>query len=344
MTQPSNPAAVIVEAVSRAYGARRAVVEASLTLEAGKITCLLGPSGSGKSTLLRLIAGLEPVDAGVIRAGDEILSRSGYTVAPERRGTGLVFQDYALFPHLTVVENVRFGLTALPRAEQRTRAMAALERVGLADRARDWPHALSGGEQQRVALARSLVREPAAILLDEPFSGLDAHLKAGVRDDLTAALRAEGAAVLIVTHDAAEALMIADRLVLMEAGRVIQSGEPAECFERPASLAAARLLGEINALPVTVRGGAATTPWGTVPAPGLADGPAWMLLRPQDLTVGGEGPEAAVTTCRFGGRFSEIGADLGGTAVHLHTPGVGPRPGETVRIRAALARACVVAG
>ncbi len=138
--------------------------------------------------------------------------------------------------------------------------------------------------------------------------------------------------------------MIADRLVLMDAGRVIQSGEPAECFERPASLAAARLLGEVNALPVTVTGGAAETPWGTAPAPGLADGPASLLLRPQDLTVGGEGPEAMVTACRFGGRFSEIGVNMGGQALHLHTPGVGPRQGQMVRIRAELARARVVAG
>jgi len=343
MTHPLNPAVLTVEAVSRAYGQRRAVVEASLTLEAGKITCLLGPSGSGKSTLLRLIAGLEPVDAGVIRAGDEILSRPGHTVAPERRGTGLVFQDYALFPHLTVLDNVRFGLSALPRGEQRARAMAALERVGLADRAKDWPHALSGGEQQRVALARSLVREPAAILLDEPFSGLDAHLKAGVRDALTATLRAEGAAVLIVTHDAAEAMMVGDRLVLMDAGRVIQSGEPAECHDRPASLAAARLLGEVNALAVAVAGGVAETPWGPTPAPGLADGPARLLLRPQDLTLGDEGLPGVVTAHRFGGRFSEIGVNLDGQALHLHAPGVGPRPGETVRVRAELARAWVVA-
>ena len=139
MTHPLNPAVLTVDGVSRAYGARPAVVDASLTLEVGRITCLLGPSGSGKSTLLRLIAGLEPVDAGVIRAGDEVLSRPGHTVSPERRGTGLVFQDYALFPHLTVLDNVRFGLTALPRSEQRERAMAALERVGLADRAMDWP-------------------------------------------------------------------------------------------------------------------------------------------------------------------------------------------------------------
>ena len=344
MTNPVDPAVLTVEGVSRAYGERRAVVEVDLTLEAGRITCLLGPSGSGKSTLLRLIAGLEPVDAGVIRAGDQLLSRPGHTVAPERRGTGLVFQDYALFPHLTVLDNVRFGLGALPRAERRVRAMAALGRVGLDDRARDWPHALSGGEQQRVALARSLVREPAAILLDEPFSGLDAHLKAGVRDALTAALRAAGAAVLIVTHDPAEALMIADRLVLMEAGRVIQSGDPADCYAKPTSVATARLLGEVNALPVAVMSGVAATPWGPVPVPGLGEGPAWLLLRPQDLTVGSGGPEGAVVAHRFAGHFSEITVVLGGQRLHLHAPGVGPREGETVGVRADLTRARVVAG
>lgn len=344
MNNPAESAVLTVEAVSRAYGERAAVVEADLTLEAGRITCLLGPSGSGKSTLLRLIAGLEPVDTGLIRAGDQTLSRPGQTVAPERRGIGLVFQDYALFPHLTVLDNVRFGLTALPRAERRVRAMAALERVGLADRARDWPHALSGGEQQRVALARSLVREPASILLDEPFSGLDAHLKAGVRDALTAALRAAGAAVLIVTHDPAEALMIADRLVLMEAGRVIQSGDPADCYANPASVAAARLLGEVNVLPVVVKNGVAATPWGPVPAPASADGPAWLLLRPQDLMVAGEGPQARVLAHRFAGHFSEIAVSLGGQRLHLHAPGVGPREGETVGVRADLARARVVSG
>lgn len=339
-----STAVLTVDAVSRTYGDRQAVIEASLILDAGRITCLLGPSGSGKSTLLRLIAGLEPVDSGVIRAGEQVLSRQGHTVAPERRGTGLVFQDYALFPHLSVLDNVRFGLMALPRAERRVRAMAALGRVDMADRARDWPHNLSGGEQQRVALARSLVREPAAILLDEPFSGLDAHLKTGVRDALTATLRAAGAAVLIVTHDPAEALMIADTLVLMEGGRVIQSGDPADCYDRPASVAAARLLGEINALPVEVVNGTAATPWGPLVAPGLADGPARLLLRPQDLAVGGVGPEGSVTAHRFAGHFSEIGVSLGGQILHLHAPGVGPRPGERVRIKAELKRARVVAG
>jgi len=344
MTNPFDSAVLTLESVSRSYGARQAVIEVDLTLKAGRITCLLGPSGSGKSTLLRLIAGLEPVDAGTIRAGDDILSQPGRTVPPERRGTGLVFQDYALFPHLTVLDNVQFGLTALPRAEQRVRAMAALERVGLADRARDWPHALSGGEQQRVALARSLVREPAAILLDEPFSGLDAHLKAGVRNELTATLRAASAAVLIVTHDPAEALMIADRLVLMDAGRVIQAGAPADCYDRPISLAAARLLGEVNSVPVQVVSGVATTPWGPAPAAGLADGPAQLLLRPQDLTVGGEGLEGSVSAHRFAGHFSEISVNLQNQSLHLHAPGIGPLPGETVRLQADLTRARVVAG
>lgn len=344
MTKPLDSDVLTLESVSRAYGARQAVIAADLILKAGRITCLLGPSGSGKSTLLRLIAGLEPVDAGVIRAGNEILSRPGRTVGPERRGTGLVFQDYALFPHLTVLDNVKFGLTSLLRNEQRTKAMAALGRVGLADRARDWPHALSGGEQQRVALARSLVREPAAILLDEPFSGLDAHLKAGVRDELIATLRAAGAAVLIVTHDPAEALMIADRLVLMDAGRVIQAGAPADCYDRPVSLAAARLLGEVNSVPVKVAAGVAATPWGPAQATGMADGPAQLLLRPQDLTVGREGLQGLVTAHRFAGHFSEISVSLPDQFLHLHAPGIGPLPGEKVRLQANLARARVVAG
>ncbi|GAA0626056.1 ABC transporter ATP-binding protein [Brevundimonas kwangchunensis] len=344
MTQTVHPPVLSVEGVSRHYGARAAVSEASLTLEAGRITCLLGPSGSGKSTLLRLIAGLEPVDAGTIRSGETLLSEPGRTTPPEQRGTGLVFQDYALFPHLTTLENVRFGLSDRPRREGKARSLEALERVGLGDRGNAWPHALSGGEQQRVALARSLVREPAAILLDEPFSGLDAHLKAGVREELTAALRAAGAAVLIVTHDAGEALMMADTLVLMDDGRVIQSGPPADCHDRPASVAAARLLGEVNVAPVVVRQGMASTPWGTTPAPGVADGPASLLLRPHHLTPGGDGPGAEVIARRYGGAWSEADLRLDGQVWRVRMTGEPPAVGAIVPLGADLSKATVVAG
>ncbi len=339
----SEQATITVRGVTRRYGAKTAVEAADLDLRAGRITCLLGPSGSGKSTLLRLIAGLEPVDAGEIRSGEQGLSAPGRTVPPEARDVGLVFQDYALFPHLSVRDNVMFGLGHLPAAERKARAMAALTEVRMADRATSWPHSLSGGEQQRVALARTLVRRPHTVLLDEPFSGLDAHLKSEVREGLLATLKAAGAAVLLVTHDAGEALMMADDLVLMDGGRVIQSGDPQACWARPASTAAARLLGEINRLPAVVTAGMATSPLGTLPAPGLADGPAALLIRPQDLTPGTEGLETTVETTRFGGHFSEVGARLGDDMVHLHVPGVIARPGDVVRIRADLSKATVVA-
>lgn len=329
--------------VTRRYGPKTAVQSAEVDLRAGRITCLLGPSGSGKSTLLRLLAGLEPVDAGQVLAGDRVLSAAGRTVPPEARDVGLVFQDYALFPHLSVRDNVAFGLRDLPRAERRGRVEAALAEVQLADRARSWPHALSGGEQQRVALARTLVRRPHTVLLDEPFSGLDAHLKSEVRESLLGTLKAAGAAVMLVTHDAGEALMMADDLVLMDGGRVIQSGDPQACWTRPASTAAARLLGEVNRLPAVVTAGVASTPLGPVAAPGLPDGRAALLIRPQHLTPGAEGLETTIETTRFGGAFSEVGARLGDDRVHIHVPGAASRPGDVVRIQADLSKAVVVA-
>jgi iron(III) transport system ATP-binding protein len=339
----SKQATITVRGVTRRYGPKTAVEGADLDLRAGRITCLLGPSGSGKSTLLRLIAGLEPVDAGEIRSGERVLSAAGRTVPPEARDVGLVFQDYALFPHLSVRDNVGFGLRHLPGTARKARVDKALTEVRLADRAKSWPHSLSGGEQQRVALARTLVREPHTVLLDEPFSGLDAHLKSEVREGLLETLKAAGAAVLLVTHDAGEALMMADDLVLMDGGRVIQSGDPQVCWARPASTAAARLLGEVNRLPAQVAAGMARTPLGQVPAPGLPDGPAALLIRPQHMTPGAEGLETTVETTRFGGAFSEVGARLGDDMVHLHVPGVIARPGDVVRIQADLSKAVVVA-
>ncbi len=343
MTRSPDSSVLSVEAASRAYGSHRAVVEASLTLRAGEITALLGASGSGKSTLLRLIAGLEPVDSGEIRLGHTLLSSPGQALAPEQRGIGLVFQDYALFPHLSVLDNVRFGLKGLARSEQRSRAEAALDRVGLRERASAWPHWLSGGEQQRVALARALVRGPEALLLDEPFSGLDAHLKAGVRRDLTETLRAAGTATLIVTHDAGEALMMADQLVLMESGRVIQSGTPVACYQDPVSVAAARLLGEVNVIPVVVEDGIARTAWGPVAAPALEDGTAQLLLRPHDLGLAGGGAEARVIGRGFAGAFSLVEVQLGEQVLQLHLSGRTPSVGETVSVSADKGRARLVA-
>ena len=206
--------------VSRRYGDKAAVQRASLALQAGEITCLLGPSGSGKSTLLRLLAGLEPVDGGEVLARGERLSATGLHVAPERRDIGLVFQDYALFPHLTVEANVGFGLRRLPAAERRQRAMLQLERVRLADRARAYPQALSGGEQQRVALARAFVTEPPLLFADEPTGSLDAATGEAVIQLMFELNRERGSTLVLVTHDPSIAARCG-RTITIAAGRLV---------------------------------------------------------------------------------------------------------------------------
>jgi iron(III) transport system ATP-binding protein len=297
--------ALTLDDVRKFYGGKAAVAGVSLTLEAGKITCLLGPSGCGKSTLLRLIAGLEPLDGGTVST-DHILSGPRAHLPPEQRDIGFVFQDYALFPHMSVEDNVAFGLKRLSPADRQQRALMQLGRVLLADRAKAFPQALSGGEQQRIALARALAREPALVLLDEPFSGLDAHLKAGVRDATLAALRASGTAALIVTHDAEEALMMADHLALMDRGQILQTGSPQDCYRHPVSLAAARLLGPANPIDVVVKDGKANMVLGSLDASGLADGPAMAIVRPEALTLTADGTPALVIANRFAGAESWI--------------------------------------
>jgi iron(III) transport system ATP-binding protein len=317
----------------RLYGAKAAVDGASLTLKAGRIACLLGPSGCGKSTLLRLIAGLEPLDGGTIAGPTGMLSGPGAHLPPERRDVGFVFQDYALFPHLTVAENVAFGLRRLPAAEREARVAEQLRRVRLQARASAYPQALSGGEQQRIALARALAREPAVVLLDEPFSGLDSQLKADVRDVTLAALREAGAAALVVTHDAEEALVMADDLALMDAGRILQAGSPREVYGHPVSLAAARLLGEADALPGCAVDGRVETAFGALPAP-LADGPVTVMLRPEALVPVADGVEATVVASRFAGHTTLVRLARGGVEVGARwRPSEAPEAGATVRVR-----------
>lgn len=330
----TKDAAVVVSQATRRFGARTAVDRADLTLHPGRITALLGPSGCGKSTLLRMIAGLEPLDGGRIQGGDLWSADARAGTPPERRDVGLVFQDYALFPHLTVLQNVAFGLRDLPRGERKARAMTLLESVHLADRADAWPHALSGGEQQRVALARALAPQPRAVLLDEPFSGLDRHLKAEVREGLVAALRQAGAAVLIVTHDAEEALLTADDLALMSEGRILQTGAPQDCYRRPVSLTAARLLGEVETLPAVVTGGVAVSALGSAPAPDLLDGPALVAIRPHDLVLTTDTGQAEVREVRFGGGWHEATVALGDQQIVVRTTGAPPPVGARVGMTA----------
>lgn len=246
----------------------------SLTAEPGNVLCLLGPSGSGKTTLLRIAAGIESQTAGRVLLNDREIAGPDVFLPPEKRSIGLVFQDFALFPHLSILENVRFGLTRLSREEGIAQAMAALSRVGLERYAQSYPHALSGGEQQRVALARALAPRPAVLLLDEPFSGLDSRLKDTVRVETLEILRQSRATAIVVTHDAEEAMRLADQIALLKGGRLIQYGRPQELYLNPASLFAANFFSELNLFPTRVRNGMADTPVGKVPATDIADGAA----------------------------------------------------------------------
>jgi iron(III) transport system ATP-binding protein len=295
------PAELAIENVCKSFGGREVAVDVSLVIRPAEVVCLLGPSGCGKTTLLRLIAGMETLDAGRILIDGRPISTPTQALAPDKRGIGLVFQDYALFPHITVAQNVAFGLRGLSRAEQSATAQGALARVGLAHVAGEYPYTLSGGEQQRVALARAIVPRPRVLLMDEPFSNLDRRMRDSVRVDTVALLRETGATCVMVTHDPEEAMRIADRIVLMRDGRVVQVGAPEELYRRPADLEAARFFCDLNELPCMVREGAAETPFGRVPAPRVEDGPAVLCIRPQAFRIrpAGEGIPARIRALRF---------------------------------------------
>ena len=329
--------------IHHAFGAKAVLRGVSLAVAPGEILCLLGPSGDGKTTLLRLVAGLEPVQRGRIMLDGQSLAEPGREVPPENRRIGFVFQDYALFPHLTVADNVGFGLSRLPRAERAARVAEALGRVRLAEFAGAWPHQLSGGMQQRVALARALAPRPAALLLDEAFASLDARLREQVRDDTLHVLQQSGIPALIVTHDAEEAMFMADRIALMREGRVEQLGTPEELYLRPRNPFVARFLGEVNEVPAMVQGGVARCALGELPAD-MPDGPARLLLRPEGLRVlpagSHQGAMAEVEACRLMGATTMAHMALPdgqGQLLHVHArlpPGVVLRRGEAVCLAA----------
>jgi iron(III) transport system ATP-binding protein len=246
MSQP----VIVLEHVHKRFwpGPVEAVAGVSLEVREGEITTLLGPSGCGKTTTLRLIAGFEVPDEGTIRIGAQLVAGPRAWVPPERRGVGMVFQDYALFPHLTVGENVMFGLDRLPRRQRRERAEAVLRSLDLGGAFTRYPHELSGGQQQRVALARALAPEPLVVLMDEPFSNLDAHLRDQVRDEVVGILRRAGVTCVMVSHDQRDALAISDQVAVMNRGRVEQVGPPREIYKHPESVFVATFVGRTNLL------------------------------------------------------------------------------------------------
>lgn len=287
--RPVSPTpAIRATGVRKHFGANAAVDGAALEVEAGRLVALLGPSGSGKTTLLRVIAGFERPDEGEVAIGGRTVVGPGTWVEPEDRHIGMVFQDGALFPHLTVGRNVGFGEPREGRVEE------CLELVGLADRASSYPHELSGGEAQRVALARALATEPEVVLMDEPFASLDAGLRATLRDEVADILRAAGASALLVTHDQQEALSLADVVVVMRDGRVEQAGEPRELYDHPGSRWLAEFLGAAEVLPGTIDGDQVDCELGRFPANGHS-GAVEVVVRPERLVVSREQPGVEVT-------------------------------------------------
>ncbi|MEE2760523.1 MAG: ABC transporter ATP-binding protein [Pseudomonadota bacterium] len=276
-----------IHGVAHAYGDSQVLSQISMVVPGGELVCLLGPSGCGKSTLLRLAAGLEDLQEGTIVIDDVTVATQGLHVPPEERQIGLMFQDYALFPHLNVTDNVAFGLVGMGKGRARKIAAERLDQVGLADIGKAFPHMLSGGMQQRVALARALAPEPKLLLLDEPFSGLDTNMRTTIRQMTLDVLKASGVATLMVTHDPEEAMFMADRIkILGRNGKILQSGNSHEIYYHPNNEFVARLFGFMNTIKGVVRSGIVETPFGAVTANGFADGQsAQVLIRPEGILL-----------------------------------------------------------
>ncbi|MGH3319451.1 MAG: ABC transporter ATP-binding protein [Streptosporangiaceae bacterium] len=287
-----------VQGLAKSFGDVAVLRNLDLDVPAGSLTALLGPSGCGKTTLLRLIAGFEPPDDGTVAVGDTVVCGTGRPLPPERRRVGYVPQEGALFPHLTTSGNITFGLPwAARRSERRSgrRIAELLELVGLeADCAGRFPAQLSGGQQQRVALARALAPGPGLVLLDEPFSSLDPALRAETREAVIAALKAAGTTTVLVTHDQAEALSLAERVAVMRDGRIVQTAAPATLYRSPTDPAVARFVGDAVLLSGHVRDGVAECALGRLPAPAAVDGPAEVLLRPEQIELRPAGAGAGV--------------------------------------------------
>jgi iron(III) transport system ATP-binding protein len=336
-----------VRLLTRSFGPRPVVDAVSLTVAPGQVTCLLGPSGCGKSTTLRMIAGVDRPDAGEVWIDGQPVFAPGVNLPPEARSVGLMFQDFALFPHLTVAQNVAFGLKG-DRAARDRRVDELLERVTLSGYGAKHPHELSGGEQQRVALIRALAPRPRVMLMDEPFSGLDNRLRDGIRDATLDVLKEEGAAVLLVTHEPDEAMRMADEIALMRDGRIVQRGAPYNVYNAPVDRAAAAFFSDINVIRATSRGALTETPFGAFLTPGHADGAQVdIVIRPQHLKIdfdrGGRGPNptplegqaarGTVTRARYLGRESlvEFAMDFDGSTLTASVPGVFlPKPGTAL--------------
>ena len=329
--------------LTRLFGGARVVDDVSLSIKSGQVMCLLGPSGCGKSTTLRMIAGVDMQDSGEIWVDGTLICDGAVTIPAEQRGIGMMFQDFALFPHMNVADNVAFGLKGT-QSEKYARVEELLAKVGLMRLIDAYPHQLSGGEQQRVALARALAPRPKIMLMDEPFSGLDNRLRDGIRDETLALLKEEGTAVLLVTHEPEEAMRMADEIALMRGGKIVQRGAPYNIYNSPADLEAVGFFSDINVIRTVSNGALAETPFGQFLTPGVADGAEVdIVFRPQhvgiDFDRGGKGPlptardgtaaRGVVLRARFMGAESLVEFEMDDQSViHATVPNVFlPKPG-----------------
>ena len=327
-----------IKDISKSYAGRKVVDDVSLSIAPGQVMCLLGPSGCGKSTTLRIIAGVDIQDSGTIHVDGALVCDTVTRVPPEGRSIGLMFQDFALFPHLSVAENVGFGLAGGARRHA-PRIKELLDKVGMSRHINSYPHELSGGEQQRIALARALAPRPKIMLMDEPFSGLDDRLRDDIRDETLSVLKDEGAGVLLVTHEPTEAMRMADEIALMRDGQIVQRGAPYNIYNAPVDLQAASFFSDINVISGKVKGALTDTPFGQFLTPGLAEGTQVDIgIRPQHLKIDfdrhGRGPNPTpmegtpargiVKRARFMGSDSlvEFVMDYDGTVMRAQVPSV----------------------
>lgn len=300
----------------------------NLTIDTGEFVCLLGPSGCGKTSTLRVCAGLESPVSGRVIIDDTVMTDGPEVVAPELRKIGFLFQDFALFPHLNIFDNVAFGLKGYPKAATKDRVEEVLKQVRMNKFANALPHTLSGGQQQRVALARALAPKPGIMLLDEPFSGLDSGLRAQIRDETLHILKDNNVAAVMVTHDPEEAMFMADRIVLMKNGTIVQDGTPTELYQNPTDHFAASFFGEVNVIKGIVKNNEAQTVLGNVASTGFEDGTQVdVLIRPENVKIQrvlnniGSTEKAHIEAARYLGRDSLLHItveDVKGETTHLH--------------------------
>ena len=333
--------------ISHRYSRHPSVNEINLDIADGQVVSLLGPSGCGKSTILRLAAGLERPETGSITLDGSVVAGGEDFTPPEKRGIGFVFQDYALFPHMTVRENILYGLDSISYAEMNAAARNAridevLTQVDLVEYVDAMPHELSGGQQQRVALARALAPKPKLVLLDEPYAGLDSRLRERIRDDMLHVLKETGTAVLLVTHDSEEAMFMSDYIYVMRKGRIEQGGRPIDLYCRPGSAFVAEFFGEVNRIDGPVVNNRMISPLGEFDLSGQNDDGAErasLVIRHEALIIGnGESPNAEVMETRLLGRYSLIHLSMPddhGEEWHLHArvPGLNMlEPGQKVTL------------